>query len=136
MAIPETTAIESAWGIKLPSRFGAVDDIPWNAMRLPDGQHFRPPWPPLSSHEIIAARALAEDWQIPPCLVPFMGDFHDLICLDYRERSTPAVVYVDDERSTRMLFTSFESFLDGRIELSEEEPDTSGIVESESWLDF
>ena len=136
MAMPDTTAIESAWGIKLPAGFGPLDDLSWDAVRLPDGQDFQPPWPPLSSQEIIAARQVAEDWQVPLGLVPFMGNFHDLLCLDYRKSSTPAVVYLDDERETRVLFTDFDSFLASRIELPEGKTDSSAIIESESWLDI
>ena len=66
-----------------------------------------------------------------------MGDFHDLLCLDYRAGHEPAVVAVTDARVVVPLFHSFREFLAARVLREEPEaPPDSGIIEKESWLDM
>ena len=75
-------------------------------------------------------------WDIPKyCIhcIPFIGD-----CLDYRESSNPTVVFLDDSRQIKHTVSSFEVFADG-VFLQEVESSIgsdSGVIESESFLDF
>lgn len=109
----DLAAVEAAWGIALPIRFPELyADTDWHSIALPTGQQFRCPSYPLRCSEIVTARQTAEDWEIPAGLVPFSGDFHVLLCLDYRTSADPHVVMLDDDRSERKLFDTLDEFLD------------------------
>ena len=128
--------IESTWHVTLPSGFDDLQaEVEWNALRLPDGSVYRVPWPILTSKQIVGAFQLREDWQLPDAFVPLIGDFHDLVGLDYSEGS-PTVIALDDARRTRRLFDDFDGFLAARFLADETPTDTSGIIEDESWLDI
>jgi hypothetical protein len=65
-----------------------------------------------------ASRELRSDWEVPPQLVPFYGDWHDLLCLD---EVSGAVVYMDDDRSELFRWASSGEFL-AALQHREEEP--------------
>ena len=76
--------IESTWRVLLPERFPALrDELDWNALRLPDGSVYKMPSPILTVQQIVDAFDIRRDWQLPTGFVPLIGDFHDLIGLDY-----------------------------------------------------
>ena len=82
---------------------------------------------------IEVAKHLQAEWEVAPTLIPFYGDWHDLICLNTQNGS---IEMIDDNR--RMLFvwpshTVFLSSLEMKLEVPS---DSSGIIESESWIDF
>ena len=141
MNAAELQSIESTWGVRLPDSFTDLLIRLQSAThsRLVSGDLFRLPFAPFIACEIVGARRLAHEWDIPDNLVPFMGDFHDLVCLDYRQRSTPEVVALDDDRSEIRLSESVELFLSSLTSVSdahERQKSASGIIESESWLNF
>lgn len=122
-------SVESAWGIKLPSRFLELyDHDGWHMIALPNGQEFQCPMSLMLCSEIVSAKGTADDWQIAPGLVPFMGDFHDLICLDYRSGVEPSVTMIDDARNERAIFESIDGFLDApKVEKNDEKRSLSGV---------
>ena len=89
-----------------------------------------------------------DEWGYPPIGIYFAdcpSAGHDMIALDYRacgHDGEPSVVHVDQESGYRItkLANTFEGFI-RRLEPDEnfddDDPDdSSGIVESESWLDL
>lgn len=128
--------IESTWGIRLPSGFHELhSEADWNALRLLDGQVLKVPGHALSAKEIVDAFEVREDWQLPGTFLPLVGDFHDLIGLDFSS-DPPRVVALNEERSSQFLFADFDAFLAARFLADESPSDTSGIIEGESWLDI
>ena len=128
--------IESTWRIALPVRFTELQtEQDWDALRLPDGSIYKVPWPVLSPKQIVDAFDLREDWQLPDKFVPLIGDFHNLVGLDYSVRS-PSVNALNDARESRQLFDDFDTFLSARFLDDETPADTSGIVEEGTWLDL
>ncbi|WP_152049225.1 cell wall assembly protein [Tautonia marina] len=84
--------------------------------------------------EIAKAEAIKADWEVPNGLVPFYGDWHDLICL---HADTGRVVAIDDRRRFVAEWPSAQAFADSLCWVAEEQSaGDSGIVEDESWLDF
>ena len=133
----DLAAIETAWQIRLPPNFNVLNSIEWDAVRLPTGDVFVVHGELLTARNIVAARETADDWNIPLGLLPIIGDFHDLICLDYRNGPEPKVVVINDARQEQSLFPDFAAFLAARF-LRTDSPhrEDCGIIESESWLDF
>lgn len=86
-----------------------------------------------TSSEIDHALQIQGEWDLPPTLVPFYGDWHDLICLNTQNG---AIVMLDDERKVVFAWPSHDEFLKSLKSVEESPPDTSGIIESESWLDL
>jgi hypothetical protein len=69
--------------------------------------------------EIVGAtRELRADWEVPPQLLPFYGDWHDLLCLD---EGSGEVVYIDDDRRELFRWPSSGEFL-AALQRREEEP--------------
>jgi hypothetical protein len=140
MNFAELPSIESTWGVRLPDSFSSLLLRVSSAThaRLVSGDLFRLPFPPFTAQEIVDARRLAPEWDIPDNLVPVMGDFHVLVCLDYRQRSTPAVVFLDDDRNEVLLSESVDLFVSSLTSLPEDQKaaSDSGIIESETWLDI
>ncbi|MBA4029556.1 MAG: cell wall assembly protein [Planctomyces sp.] len=83
--------------------------------------------------EIDRASEVKEDWDIPGRLIPFYGDWHDLICLNVE---TGAIEMLDDARRQIVSWPSHDVFIASLESLVEMPIDTSGVIEKESWLDF
>ena len=58
--------------------------------------------------KIMFGLGLRSDWGISEDLVPFFGDWHEVICLSL---STDNVVYLDDDRRTIATWPDTQSFL-------------------------
>ena len=133
----DLAAIETAWQIRLPPDFNLLNLVEWDALRLPNGDVFIAHGEVLTPRKIAAARKSAEYWDLPSGLLPFLGDFHDLICLDYRSGPEPKVVAINDARQVRCLFPDFAAFLAARFLRDDPQPRADGgVIKSESWLDF
>jgi hypothetical protein len=77
--------------------------------------------------EIECRSGLRAEWGVPSHLVPFYGDWHDLLCLDTRSGS---VVMIDDERSTLFEWATPRSFQDALLVPPDESPrDGNGVVD-------
>lgn len=80
--------------------------------------------------EIESGLELREEWEIPNSLIPFQGDWHELLCLDIE---TGKVVYINDDREIIFTWPSTEKFISS---LSKEEViyDTKPEIVS-AWID-
>ena len=125
------------WGHKLPGRFHELyEKGDFDALRLKDEEEVELPFPLLSVEDIEQQESLREDWEIPLGLLPFMGDMHDLVCLDFSEPDNPTVVQLNDERDKEGLAETFEYFLDHVFVAEEKGGDSLGIVEEGTWFNF
>jgi len=89
-----------------------------------------------SLSEIESSLEMREDWSVPNTLIPFYGDWHDLFCLD---TVTGSIIELSDDRSEVYKWKTITDFNESLIPSKdwEETPaDTSGIIDSESYLDF
>jgi len=86
-----------------------------------------------SAAEIARSLNMRADWEIPNSLIPFYGDWHTVICLDPREGT---VKLLHDDREIVFTWASISEFIQSLQNEPERPIDTSGIIESESWLDF
>lgn len=127
---------EREWAVELPPSMDSFVQDARDSCRLVGGQIVSLPFPPLTFEAIANAKDVAEDWDIPEGLVPIMGDFHDLVCLDYRRSSQPAVILIDDSRSEKALFDSFDGFMSALCVATETNTETVEIIKGESWLHF
>ena len=85
--------------------------------------------------EIADASGSLAEWDVQPSLVPFYGDWHDLLCVDMAS-SSPSVVHLNDERTVLHRWESLATF-EASLKTVEEESSTElGVVEEDSWLDF
>ena len=137
MTPQELASIETAWGVKLPPRFTELGARDFDALHLPDHTTLNVPWPTLTANELVHACNMAHDWDIPTGLLPIIGDFHNLICLDYRDGGEPRIVMLNDARSVTPLFSSFASFVNARfLKDATVASNDSGVIDAESWLAF
>ena len=86
--------------------------------------------------EIAKGRAIKIDWGVPSELVPFYGDWHNLLCISV---ATGEVVFLDDDRTTLFAWKTrgdFLSCLTTHPEMGSASSAPSGVIEDESWLDF
>lgn len=83
--------------------------------------------------EIERGQQVQSEWDVPTKMIPFYGDWHDLICLNTENGS---VQMIDDARRVLITWPSHEAFLQNLTTTDEKPADPSGIIESESWLDF
>jgi hypothetical protein len=127
---------EKKWGYEFPAELEKIRQLEPNQGVLINNALVVAPWPPLSETEITSAHDVALDWNIKQSYVPIMGDFHDLVCLDYSNNSCPEVVIINDLREELICYKSLNNFLLSLVNLPEEDMDTKGIIEEESWLDF
>ena len=127
---------ERKWGFQFPGSIGDIQNIESGQAVVVAGNTVAIPWPPLSAFEIHSAHDVATDWELNPGFVPIMGNFHDLVCLDYSASGDPDVVIIDDSRNHLARFNSIEQFIDSLVPLLEEDLDTNEVIEKESWLDF
>ncbi len=83
-----------------------------------------------SLEEIESGLNLREEWEVPDNLVPFQGDWHELLCLD---ADTGKVIYINDDREVVFSWPNTEEFL---ASLSKEEVvyDTEPEIIS-AWID-
>jgi hypothetical protein len=92
-----------------------------------------------SPKEISNALQIKNEWEVSDDLIPFYGDWHDLLCISV---STGKIVMLDDERVQLFVWESGDDFLGCLRQHPEMEKEisrtdkASGVVESESWLDF
>ena len=86
-----------------------------------------------SDAEIENAEKVKADWGVPEILAPFYGDWHDLICLNVE---SGAIEMLDDDRHCLFAWQSPDEFLNCLEHATKPLTDTSGIIESESWLEF
>ncbi len=86
-----------------------------------------------SKKEIENARLVQADWDVPETLVPFYGDWHDLICMNIENGS---IEMLDDARQRVFVWPSLDEFRKCLASNMQPPNDTSGVIESESWLDF
>ena len=96
----------------------------------------------------MSTRFWVEEWGYPPIGVYFAdcpSAGHDMIALDYRKcgnRGEPCVVHVDQESGYKItkLANTFEEFI-RKLEPDEnfecdDSSNSSGVIDSESWLDI
>lgn len=88
-----------------------------------------------SIKEIESALEIREEWEVANSLIPFYGDWHNLFCLNLD--SVPMeIIEIDDDRNIRNTWHSISDF-QGSLLWQDEEPEkTSGVIESESWLNL
>jgi hypothetical protein len=90
-----------------------------------------------SVDEIVAGRTIKEDWDVPEDLVPFYGDWHELLCIS---DATGEIVLLDDERRFILVWKSTTDFLNCLTTDGDEQPPAkeggSGVIYDQSWLDF
>lgn len=132
----ELERVEERWRVKLPDRFNELFERVPDAthVKLRTGELFELPYSLLDPDEIVDAADVALDWEIPEKIVPIIGDFHDLVCLDYRSTISPQVVALNDERELKFLHETLDEFLEGLVSEPAEPFDPSDIVSSR--LDF
>lgn len=65
--------------------------------------------------EIESGLQLREEWGIPSNLIPFQGDWHELLCLD---QDSGKVIYINDEREIVFNWSNTSEFM---LSLSKEE---------------
>ena len=64
---------------------------------------------PFWSHEEIKkGLVLREEWEVPLNLIPFQGDWHEILCLD---QNTGKVIYLNDEREIVQEWKDADEFL-------------------------
>lgn len=61
-----------------------------------------------SIDEIEKRLSLREEWNVPSNLIPFQGDWHELLCLD---QDTGLVVYLNDEREIAFSWKNTDAFI-------------------------
>ena len=127
---------EKKWGVAFPAGIERIGRKEANRGVMIDNQATSLPWPPLSASEILLARDAATDWKLEPAQVPVMGDFHDLVCLDYTKSDNPEVIIINDEREILVRYTSLEQFLRSLIIVDNSKEGENGAIENESWLDI
>ena len=110
---------------------------PFSGLKLGDDlvPLYHPFWTP---DEIASGRAIKADWDVPDEMVPFYGDWHDLLCISV---ATGEVVLMDDGRATIFAWKSSDDFLSclathPEMEIESPASTFNGIIEDKSWLDF
>ncbi|HRJ27141.1 MAG TPA: SMI1/KNR4 family protein [Fimbriimonadaceae bacterium] len=69
-----------------------------------------------SSMNVLMTGYMIEEWQLPQNIVLLTGDGHWWIALDYRQGSTPSVVWIDQESDEDIqLAPTFADFLAGLV---------------------
>jgi hypothetical protein len=98
--------------IKIDNRLESITLPFWSPEKIEDGLKLR------------------EEWEVSSNLIPFQGDWHDLLCLD---QSTGEIIYINDERKTVFIWRNTYEF---EASLSKEEVvyDTEPKIIS-SWTD-
>lgn len=104
----------------------------FNVVRAADKSH-KLNLPFWSEAEIERAGRIQEEWGVPKPLVPFYGDWHTVICLDPEDGT---VQLIDDQRHVEYTWSTIKEFVQCLASSPEDSADTSGIIESESRLDF
>jgi hypothetical protein len=127
---------EQVWGVTLPEELKSFVNDTRDACRKENGEIINLPFPPLTFTQIIAVHSIAQDWNIRAGLVPIMGDFHDFVCLDYRDDAIPVVVLIDDYRNERTLFNTFGEFFTALCLAPERTVSSDAVIQDKSWLKF
>ena len=127
---------ERKWGVTLPTEIDAIIRIEPGLGVQVDGATIPLPWPPLKPSEIANSFDTASDWELPGKHIPVMGDFHNLVCLDYSLVGEPAVVILNDNRRPIARYANSKLFLQALSRLTEEGNPNAEIIEGESWLNF
>jgi hypothetical protein len=58
--------------------------------------------------EIESGLKLREEWEVSSNLIPFQGDWHELLCLD---QDTGKVIYINEEREIVFSWSNAEEFM-------------------------
>jgi hypothetical protein len=75
---------------------------------LENGEQVFIGWPFWSWESIQTGLESREEWEVPSNLVPFLGDWHDLYCLN---PETNQIIAIDDERTTVCVWDSPSLFI-------------------------
>ena len=88
---------------------------------------YHPFW---TNAEITSALRIREEWDVPEHLIPFYGDWHDLMCVDV-STSVPSVVLLDDDRRVLHRWKSLDVFSRALRKVPEtpSDDDDLGLVE-------
>jgi hypothetical protein len=84
--------------------------------------------------DISSAWRIQAEWNVDPPLLPFYGDWHDLICVD-TGTSPPSVVMLSDDRAVVHRWTTLRRFVAALCTVKEQPLDTDSLVKDE-WFDF
>jgi hypothetical protein len=126
--------IKNVWKVKLPfEEMDIINKISSHLIIRRKNKTIPLPWPPLSDEEICSAKAVAKDWDLKDCYLPIMGDFHNLVCVDFTNRTKIEIVVLDDERNEQIRFNTIKDFLYSLETAEPKNPDISGKVKV--WLD-
>lgn len=127
---------EKKWGIIFPPEIKEVGSIGADRGVLIGDKPTTLPWPPMSPSEVCSAKDVANDWGLAASFVPIMGDFHNLVCLDYTNLQNPELVIINDDRKELIRYESINEFLHALITMPDEDVDISGVIKQGSWLDI
>ena len=72
-----------------------------------------------SFEEIEAGLKIRNEWEIEDSLVPFLGDWHELLCLNL---ASEEVVFINDARKPLFSWPSTDEFMRSLIKEFSEEP--------------
>ena len=86
-----------------------------------------------SKDEIKNSEIVKEDWNISKDLIPFWGNWHDVICLNIK---TKKIIYFNDIRETVTEWDNIEEFKKSLSYQEETINNSDSIIEEESWIDF
>lgn len=78
-----------------------------------------------SMEQINSGLMLREEWGVPLNLIPFQGDWHELLCLD---RETGKVVYLTDDREVVFSWSDTEEFIASLCKEEMDSDENSGIT--------
>jgi hypothetical protein len=89
-----------------------------------------------SFDQIIKAREIQAEWDVPADLIGFYGNWHSLICLS---QSTREVLFLDDDRNTVHQWSSMAAFQNCLRTVAEHQgsaPGDLGVIEDGTWFDL
>lgn len=87
-----------------------------------------------SRSEIEQSENIKDEWSVEDVLIPFYGDWHDLICLNTQDNS---VIYLNDDRDIICKWESSNAFENSLefIEEAKQEKDLGIVSVSGSFFD-
>jgi hypothetical protein len=78
-----------------------------------------------SMEQINSGLMLREEWEVPSNLIPFQGDWHELLCLD---QETGGIVYLNDDREVLFSWGNTEEFMACLCKEEMDSDENSGIT--------
>jgi hypothetical protein len=78
-----------------------------------------------SMEQINSGLMLREEWEVPSNLIPFQGDWHELLCLD---QETGRIVYLNDDREVLFSWCNTEEFMACLCKEEMDSDENSGIT--------